>query len=372
MLELKVYKMKLNKTHLSYDRLYQSGFSLVELMVGLVIGLIASLVIMQVFSAFEGQKRSTSGTADAQTNGSIALHHIQRDVQMAGYGLPMPSADADNASLNCSPFPVFDHDDNPATPDLDVFPLVIDDAGSADGVSDVVTARFSGTAMGAIPVKIVNATNANAATGLAAENNIGCKDNDIVLISQGPLCRMTRVADANGSPDTLQNIALIGSTPVGAPIAIGAKIACMGDWRDYRYEVVDNQLTLDGVPIVSEIVNMQAQYGVSAVANSNQVVNWVNATGAWATPTVADRNRIKALRIVIVARNDLLEKDDVTAPCTTARGVVNNGPCAWDDADFDAAPTIDLSAIEDWQRYRYKTFETIIPLRNMLWSRDVL
>lgn len=350
----------------------QFGFSLVELMVGLVIGLIASLVIMQVFSAFEGQKRSTSGTADAQTNGSIALHHIQRDVQMAGYGLPMPSADQDNASLNCNPAPLFDHDDNPATADLDVFPLVIEDAASVDGVSDVVTGRFSRTAMGAVPVKIVNAANANAAQGLAAENNIGCRDDDIVLISQGTVCRMTRIADANGTPNTFQNISLIPATPVGAPIAIGAKIACMGDWRDYRYAIENNQLTLDGVPIVSEIVNMQAQYGISAVANSNQVVNWVNATGAWATPSVADRNRIKALRIVVVARNDLLEKEIVTTQCTTAKGVANNGPCAWDDADVDAAPAIDLSAIASWQNYRYKTYETIIPLRNMLWSKDVL
>lgn len=364
--------MKLHKKYLSYYHLRQSGFSLIELMVGLVIGLIASLVIMQVFSVFEGQKRSTSGTADAQTNGSIALHYIQRDVQMAGYGLPMPSADEDNASLNCDPSPVFDHDDDPATPDLDIFPLVIEDGGSADGVSDVITARYSQTAMGAVPVKIVNAANATASAGLAAENNIGCKDNDIVLISQGPLCRMTRIADANGDPDTLQNISLIGATPAGAPIAIGAKIACMGDWRDYRYEVINNQLALDGVPIVSEIVNMQAQYGVSAVANSNQVVNWVNATGAWAAPSIVDRNRIKALRIVVVARNDLLEKDDVTTQCTTTKGVANNGPCAWDDTDFDAAPTIDLSAIDSWQKYRYKTFETIIPLRNMLWSKDVL
>ena len=40
----------------------QAGFSLVELMVGLVIGLMATLVIMQVFSTFEGQKRTTTGT----------------------------------------------------------------------------------------------------------------------------------------------------------------------------------------------------------------------------------------------------------------------------------------------------------------------
>ena len=77
----------------------QYGFSLVELMVGLVIGLLATLVIIQVFSTFEGQKRSTSGSSDAQTNGSIALMSIQRNVQMAGYGLPLPMADKINSVL---------------------------------------------------------------------------------------------------------------------------------------------------------------------------------------------------------------------------------------------------------------------------------
>ena len=44
----------------------QAGFSLVEIMVGLVIGLLATLVILQVFSVYEGQKRTTTGTADAR------------------------------------------------------------------------------------------------------------------------------------------------------------------------------------------------------------------------------------------------------------------------------------------------------------------
>ncbi|MDP3688915.1 MAG: prepilin-type N-terminal cleavage/methylation domain-containing protein, partial [Sulfurimicrobium sp.] len=79
------------------------GFSLVELMVGMVIGLLATLVIMQVFSVFEGQKRSTTGGADAQTNGSVAIYTIQREASMAGYGLPVYSVM--NPALKCDPLP---------------------------------------------------------------------------------------------------------------------------------------------------------------------------------------------------------------------------------------------------------------------------
>jgi type IV pilus assembly protein PilW len=78
------------------------------------------------------------------------------------------------------------------------------------------------------------------------------------------------------------------------------------------------------------------------------------------------------LHIAVVARNGLLEKDIVTSACTTDKGTANNGPCAWDDTNVDAAPKIDLSNDPDWQHYRYRVFETIIPLRNMIWSKETL
>ena len=60
---------------------------------------------------------------------------------------------------------------------------------------------------------------------------------------------------------------------------------------------------------------------------------------------------------------------NVTNPCTTSMGTVNNGPCAWDDAGSSiAAPPIDLSADANWRRYRYRVYETIIPLRNVMWQ----
>lgn len=349
----------------------QNGFSLVELMVGLVIGLLATLVIVQVFSVFDGRKRSTSGTSDAQTNGSIALMGIQRSVQMAGYGLPLPMADKENSSLKCAEFADYDPDNDATTNNsINLFPLVIQDG--AGNTNDIITVRYSTTAMGAIPVTIVNATGATTTAGMALSNNIGCSDNDVALISSGSVCSMTTVADANGSPDTLSNISLNALTPVGGPLVNGAKFACMGNWQNYTYQIVNNELQLNGQAIVSEIVNMQAQYGVSATANSNQVNEWVDATGAWATPTVENRNRIKAIRVAIVARNGLLEKEIVSTACSSTTDANPTGVCAWDGSVYGDAPVIDLTGAASWQNYRYRVFETIIPLRNILWSREAV
>ena len=52
------------------------GFTLVELMVAMVIGLVTTLVITQVLAFSEGQKRTTTSGSDAQVNGSLALYTL--------------------------------------------------------------------------------------------------------------------------------------------------------------------------------------------------------------------------------------------------------------------------------------------------------
>lgn len=356
---------------------HQAGFSLVEILVGLVIGLLATLVIMQVFSVFEAQKRTTTGTADAQTNGSIALYTISREVQMAGYGL-IPATDS---PLECTTLAFG------ATGITSISPITITDGGTAAGDSDSITIRYGNSTAGGVP-SLITATGLPGPNDVTIDNNLGCRVGDIAMIVSGTTCNMTSVtgptdiavpAVASVPPDitsvTLQNTA-------GA--VVNANLSCLGAWVTSLFRVNPNYdpvdplnsqafLERDGAPSVADIVNIQAQYGISAISNSNQITQWVNATGAtWAAPTVADRNRIKAVRVAVVARNGLLEKENVTAACTTAKGTVNNGPCAWDDTSFDAAPKIDLSNDPDWQGYRYRVFETIIPLRNMIWSRETL
>lgn len=358
---------------LSKNNINQAGFSLIELMVGLVVGLLATLVIMQVFSNFEGTKRTTSGNSDAQTSGSIALMNIQRDVQNAGFGLPIPNVDSDNNALNCTAFADFDPDNNAATANsTNLFPIVIQD-GAAATDSDTIIVRYSTNAPGGgVPVEIVSAANATTAVGMVVNNNIGCNNNDIALITNGNVCRMTTVADANGTPDTKINIRLNALTPAGNPLATGAKLTCMGNWQNYTYTVVNNELRRNGVPVISDVVNMQAQYGISATADSNRVSQWVNASGVtWANPSVANRNRIKAIRVAVVVRNGLLEKLPAVSTACSSRTAANpTGVCAWDGSVFGQAPLIDLSNTPQWNQYRYRVFNTILPIRNMLWNRE--
>ncbi|MFZ6646707.1 PilW family protein [Undibacterium sp. TJN25] len=335
----------------------QLGLGLPEIMVGLAIGLIVTIVIVQVMGVFEGQKRTTGGSADAQTNGGIAMGLIQRRLQAAGFGLPIYSTQ--NTALKCDPSPTIDQDGDASTPPIGIFPVSIIDGGATGG-SDTIIVRSGTTSMGGAPIRISNVVG----SVVSVTNNLGCADGDIALVSQVPSCTLRKVTLVN-KIDTTQ-ITMDSATG----LVTGATMACMGAWNEITYAVNSGNLVENTSPAVVGIVNIQAQYGISATASDNQVNHWVDATGAtWATPTVADRNRIKAVRIAVVARNDLKEAKQVTSACTAP---ASNGPCAWPDTPADPAPKIDLSADPNWQNYRYRVFTTIIPLRNIIWSRTLL
>ena len=66
-----------------HHRLHR-GFSLIEIMVGVVIGLIAVLVIYQIFAAAEGIKRNTTSVGDAQQNGLLSSFMLGIELANAG------------------------------------------------------------------------------------------------------------------------------------------------------------------------------------------------------------------------------------------------------------------------------------------------
>jgi type IV pilus assembly protein PilW len=338
---------------------YQAGFTLVEIMVGLAIGMLATMVIMQVFTVFEAQKRTTTGTADAQTNGGIALYNIGRELQMAGYPL-MPVT---NSPLECTTLTINGAAD--ATIPNRLSPVAIADGGAAAGASDTITFRYGNSLMGGAPSQIT-AMGAPTANDATVGSNLGCQAGDITLITNGTTCAMSSASAVAGTT----TVTLADTT---AAIS-GANLACLGTWNEITYAVNNGNLERNGVPSVAGIINLQMQYGVSATANSNQVTQWVDASAAtgWNAPTVANRNRIKAVRIAVVARNAKIEPAAVTAACSSTTAAAPTGLCAWAGSVASPAPAVDLSNDSNWARYRYRIFETIIPLRNMIWSKDTL
>src|SRR6185437_983383 len=88
--ELTVRTIPMNSTRL---RSREHGFSIIEIMVGVVIGMIAVLVIYQVFATSEGIKRNISAAGDAQQNGLLSSFMLGIEIANAGNGLAVAAQD---------------------------------------------------------------------------------------------------------------------------------------------------------------------------------------------------------------------------------------------------------------------------------------
>lgn len=75
------------------------GFSLVEALVALGVGMITVLVIMQTLASAEGQRRAITGGSDTNTSGTIGLQIIQRDLLNAGFGMSIPEGTTAGSDL---------------------------------------------------------------------------------------------------------------------------------------------------------------------------------------------------------------------------------------------------------------------------------
>ena len=97
--------------------LAQRGMTLVEVLVGLAIGLIGMLVIFQAVSVWDARTRATSAGSDAQVAGSLAMFSIERDLKpgrpglrqrrLGGHGLPRvrlrPERQRPGSASRCAP-----------------------------------------------------------------------------------------------------------------------------------------------------------------------------------------------------------------------------------------------------------------------------
>ena len=366
----------------------QRGMSLIETMVGMVIGLLVALIIAQVWGNFEGQKQRTVSGSSAQSSGLLALTALEQDVRNAGAGL------TESAAFDCTTtYSYYESGGTTVSPipayagGLSMVPVQITDGGTG---SDTLIVKRGSDFLGSLPTTI-DQTMPPSSADLKVTSVSGFADNDIVLVVDSTtgnctVMGLTQVQNAalhlqhNSGGSTTYN----PSTPFQATnnwpaYTSGAKILKIGALISRSYTVnANNQLILTDASVPSgstssilatDIVKIKAQYGIADV--DSQVVNdWVNATAAtgWNTLISVNAKRIKAIRLVIVARSAKKEGANVTNTCTNVSGGVNNGPCAWRDTAADPAPLIDLSANADWRKYRYRVYQTIIPLRNVIWA----
>ena len=340
------------------------GFTLIEIMVAMTIGMLGIMIMMQVFTLFLGQKRTTSGAADAQENGLIALYTMERDVRMSGLGL---------VGLGCTTINV--SNETWATPQTTwtMLPVVVTVDNPAVGTDKLVT-LYSTSAFANIPTSIEYSMPSTSSI-LNVSNGDGFVQGNLFLVSDSPpasppractLAEATQDGQKTGSTWNLQhNPSSVWNLPGGHTLfpaggyGAGARVTNMGSMVNREYYVQNNSLMMrdrtlvdsatNPVALVNGIFAIKALYGKDTTADG-YVDTFVN------TPAPTAAEEVIAIRLAVVARAESNERESVS-PATLV---------LWSGGTVANGGAIALSASD--RQYRYKVYHTTIPLRNIIWG----
>jgi type IV pilus assembly protein PilW len=351
------------------------GVTLIELMVALVLGLVVTLVVSQVMSFAEGQKRISTGGADAQINGALGLYTLQREVQMAGYGLTV-----NQAALGC---PIKARHATAGDFDWTLAPVtIVDGAGGAPDAIAVLSAdrAFS------VPL-VVTVDHPQDGDTFTVRSAIGVAAGDVMVAVPQPSysalngCSVFNVTEITGvnqlahksgaggawNHDGASSIFPVAGYPAGTMLVNAGRLV------NRVFEVNAQSLrqrTLDTASgavvnqdLFPQIVNLQALYGKDT--NGDGTVDiYDNVTPA----DNAGWRQVLAVRVALVARSATYQKDEITqaepvwdvGTATTVVGAV--------DCGASMCVTLKVDTLADWKHYRYTVYDVVAPLRNMLWG----
>ncbi|MER2551634.1 MAG: PilW family protein [Thauera sp.] len=357
------------------------GISLVELMVGMTIGLIALLVMVQTFFASQGQKANAVSGADATTAGHIALTLLERDLLNAGAGL---------SATQCTQIRFFDPALGAVSQnDAMAMPVTISADPNAPTAlvtrSDRITIRYVEAADAMMANSTLTASMPSPSSTLFASTGIGFAQGDLVLLHDpNGICAVQQITQDPGSsgrsggswrfqinPSSIYNApgADTGIFPpsgyqagTGRIMSLGprgiAEISYQMSYRDAGTTLPNADLassrrdmTTTGTPpsqtLTRDVIALRAQYGWWD--RGTNTVSFGSTVPAGAQP-----EELAAIRVGIVVRAGQADRS-YTAPETISLFAGDN-PLA-----------ITLGSSE--RNYRYRTFETVVPLRNTLWNR---
>lgn len=399
----------------------QRGISLIELMVGMVVALVTVLAITQVMVASEAYKRATAGGSDAQQNGAYSELMLERYIRMAGsnfatipnaLGCPLnayntgtlvigSSATTNNGvtttSLASAAYP------EPFKTTIDFAPLlspVIVKQG-ASGAADTLIV-FSGQHPSIAKALSPTVIGSGSLGTVAFVSSVGVNEaRDSANAVQRDLLLAIDQDSAAGSAtcDVAEAMALTTTTTtVGNVTTSYSTVALTGTGNRYTGSNAFNAYTKSSLvadlgpapqflafgvgsdgstsdallvydmlggslqSLADGIVTIKALYGVASSPTDPLVSSWVAPSGSWAPAnlTATSIQRIRALRLAVVARNAHREKPGASQSGGSQTRVSPATLTLFADSSASITYTVPD------QNYRYKVFDVTIPLRQMM------
>ncbi|MFL6661318.1 MAG: PilW family protein [Rhizobacter sp.] len=382
-----------------------SGFSIVELLVAMAIGLILTLAVTAVMTRSEASKRSITSVNDANQTGAYASFLLDRVLRSAGSGYAQRWSDVFGCRINAS------RDNTALLPRAAALPApfaavptalrlapvaIIKGAAATD--SDVLavmsgTAGFGETAGRVLPASITG-------TGLRLPNTLGLRGSDIVMVAEPGVGCMLEQLQAGFAGSSDQQVTFAGRyySATGTDV----NLASFGSTGSQIYMIslgnaVDNppQFQLFGVdpatdtlvsydllhindpdaplPLAEGVVQMRALYGIDTNADG-RLDAWVDpAVAPWDSATLLNGSsasqqnlrHIVAIRVGLILRTSLVERTGTANDLSVT--TLYQAPTSitlFQDLPAALQQTRALSANE--QKLRHRTVEATIPLRNIL------
>ena len=278
----------------------QTGFTLIELMIALVIGLLATGAMLKVYVDSSRLYRFNEGLARIQENGRFGLEFIRRDARMAGFWGCYHGADLTNRiSPGSTGYISYESNDITGT--------------NNDGLNSSDSVTFSGAGNSVATVSS-NMTSADSAIPISSTGNFelgesllisDCETADIFQLTSiggsAPSLTLEHDTDSNTSPDLSKAYAsgtrLYAARQITFCIAPGADTAQPALRR--LTNPTSSQTCSDGEELVEGIENMQILFGEDT--DGDGTANRYLSIGD--DDLVPNMDRVVSVRIFLLARS---------------------------------------------------------------------
>lgn len=327
----------------------RGGFTLVELLVGVVIGMLGIIVMFQVSTLWESLKRTTATGSDAQIAGSVAMFHLERDIRPAGMGFGHGVDGVSVPSIGCAVSPA----------GFPMVPVLI--VHHATGAPDEIISLYGNSSFFVSTQKFKASTlTLKTVDGSSA----GFRINDWVIAggqSSAVPCVLLKITASNAG--VLTHPASIATPPSGYLYNLGPGpqrvVWTVDDRKLMRQELLSGARPTQ---VADNVIDLRAQYGLDGVGGGSADDGVLDAED-WTEdpPSPTDWTKLLAIRVALLSRSQQFERTEVTATAPQ-----------WSGGEFDMTKSTALAGeagdVGDWKHYRYRVYEKVIPLRNMVWG----
>jgi len=367
---------------------FQRGFNLLELLVGIMVGMLVIYGSVKIYAVSDDRNRTVGAKNDTQATVALVAHMLEQDIRLGGRGFSHFESDP---VLGCE-MTVHNSNASPTSAQFKLFPVYIVDG--ENGAPDEIHVFYGNSPVRVIPDTVVDGDNNTKLVG----NKGGFLTGDKVLLTRedtnAKKCAIMEITERLDDEDTEGSIlkhdagisyqseyesdlgklrtasmnadaGTVESFTGGHAFSLGPAPVFhrwyidSSPWLDSRLmrqnRMPHSQEEQKNTEVGVNIVDLQAQYGYFVEGCEN--FQWVEPSQLNDDPESYQWENMVAVRFALLIRDPHYRKEPYVA----------QNP-VWSGGEF-VMPGQGGAA---WHRYGYEVQEVVVPLRNYLkqWRKE--